>query len=59
MRRVHAGAAERLDAELAHLDLAAGRPLHDARVVRGGARAGAQAAARGLEEASRSHDTAA
>jgi len=48
VRRVHAGAAERLDAELAHLDLAARRPFHDARVVGGRARADAQAAARGL-----------
>ena len=52
---MHAGPAERLDAELAHLYLSARGSFYDARVVRGRARADAQAAARGLEEASRGH----
>ena len=56
MRRMHAGAAERLDAELAHLHLSARGSFDDARVVRGRARADAQSAARGLEKASRGHD---
>ena len=53
MRRMHTGAAERLDAELAHLHLSARGSFYDARVV--GGRARAEAAARGLEEASRGH----